>query len=50
MKKENKIKIYLALTYLLILILFLWLIFSKFTLSELTSYEFVKIIEIIFLN
>ena len=42
MKKENKIKIYLALTYLLILILFLWLIFSKFTLSELTSYEFIK--------
>ena len=42
MKKENKIKIYLGLTYLLILILFLWLIFSKFTLSELTSYEFIK--------
>ena len=42
MKKENKIKIYLGLAYLLIVILFLWLIFSKFTLSELTSYEFIK--------
>ncbi len=42
MKKDNKIKLYLGLAYLLIVILFLWFIFSKFTLSELTSYEFIK--------
>ena len=42
MKKDNKIKIYLGLAYLLIVILFLWFIFNKFTLSELTSYEFIK--------
>ena len=42
MEKDNKIKIYLGLAYLLIVILFLWFIFSKFTLSELTSYEFIK--------
>jgi len=42
MKKDNKIKIYLGLAYLLLVILFLWLILSKFTLNELVSYEFVK--------
>ena len=42
MKKDNKIKIYLWLAYLLLVILFLWFIFSKFTLSELTSYDFIK--------
>ena len=42
MKKDNKIKIYLGLAYLLLVTLFLWLIFSKFTLNELVSYEFVK--------
>jgi len=42
MKKDTKVKIFLSLTYISIIILFLWLIFSKFTLSELTSYEFIK--------
>ena len=42
MKKDNKLKIYLGLSYLLIIILFLWLILSKFTLNELGSYEFIK--------
>ena len=42
MKKDKKIKLYLGLAYLLIVILFLWFIFSKFTLSELTSYDFIK--------
>ena len=42
MEKDKKIKIYLGLAYLLIVILFLWFIFSKVTLSELTSYEFIK--------
>ena len=42
MKKDINIKIFLGVIYLSIVILFLWLIFSKFTLSELVSYEFIK--------
>ena len=42
MEKDKKIKIYLGLTYLLIVILFLWLIFSKFSFDELSSYDFIK--------
>ena len=42
MVKDKKIKIFLGLVYLLIVTLFVGLIFSQFTLSELTSYEFIK--------
>ena len=42
MKKDKKIKIYLGLIYLVILSLFLWVIFSKFSLSDITSYDFIK--------
>jgi len=42
MKKDIKIKIFLGVIYLSIVILFLWLIFNNFTLSELASYEFIK--------
>ena len=42
MEKDKKIKIYLSLAYLLIVILFLWLIFNKFSLDELASYDFIK--------
>ena len=42
MEKDKKIKIFLGLAYLLIVILFLWLIFNKFTFEELTSYDFIK--------
>ena len=42
MRKEKKIKIFLGLTYILIIISFLWVFFDKFSLSELTSYEFIK--------
>ncbi len=42
MKKDNKIKIYLGIIYLLILILSLSFIFNNFTLSEILSYEFIK--------
>ena len=42
MKKDNKIKIYLSLIYLVILSLFLWVFFSYFSLSEITSYDFIK--------
>ncbi len=42
MEKDKKIKIFLGLAYLLIVILFLWLIFNKFSLDELASYDFIK--------
>ena len=42
MEKDKKIKIFLGLIYLLIVILFLGLIFNQFTLSELASYDFIK--------
>ena len=42
MEKDKKIKIYLGLAYLLIVILFLWLIFNNFSFEELTSYDFIK--------
>ena len=42
MEKDKKIKIFLGLVYLLIIILFLGLIFNQFTLDELTSYDFIK--------
>ncbi len=42
MKKDKKIKIYLGVAYFIIVILFLWVIFSKFTFDELSSYDFIK--------
>ena len=42
MKKDKKLKIYLGLIYFIILSLFLWVFFSKFSLSEITSYDFIK--------
>ena len=42
MEKDKKIKIFLGLIYLLIVISFLGLIFNQFTLSELASYDFIK--------
>tara|TARA_B100000965_G_scaffold200526_1_gene167437 strand:- start:655 stop:1374 length:720 start_codon:yes stop_codon:yes gene_type:complete len=42
MEKEKKIKIYLGLTYIVILSLFLWALFNKYALSEITSYDFIK--------
>ncbi len=42
MKKDTNIKIFLGAIYLLIVTLFLWLIFSNFTLTELASYDFIK--------
>ena len=42
MEKDKKIKIYLGLAYFLIVILFLWAIFDKFSFDELTSYDFIK--------
>jgi len=42
MKKDTNIKIFLGVIYLSIVILFLWLIFNNFTLTELASYDFIK--------
>ena len=42
MEKTKKIKISLALIYGVIISLFLWAFFSKFSLNDLTSYEFIK--------
>ena len=42
MEKAKKIKIFIGLFYLLAVCLFLYFFFSKFSLQELTSYEFIK--------
>ena len=42
MKKSKKVKITLGLFYILVVSSFLYFFFSKFTLEELTSYEFIK--------
>ena len=42
MEKSKKVKITLGLFYLLVVSLFLYFFLSKFTLEELTSYEFIK--------
>ena len=42
MEKTKKIKIFIGLSYLILLIIFLLLFFSKFSLQEITSYEFIK--------
>ena len=42
MKKETKIKIFLGLAYLLIILGFLWVFMNKFSIEEITSYEFIK--------
>ena len=42
MEKAKKIKIILGITYLLLISAFLFVFFNKFSLNELTSYEFIK--------
>jgi uncharacterized membrane protein YdjX (TVP38/TMEM64 family) len=42
MEKTKKIKIFIGLFYLIAVCLFLYFFFSKFSLQELTSYEFIK--------
>ncbi len=42
MEKTKKFKIYIGLFYIAILGIFLYYLFSKFSLQELTSYEFIK--------
>ena len=42
MEKSNKIKLYIGLFYLIIVCLFLYFFFSKFSLQEFTSYDFIR--------
>ena len=42
MEKTKKIKLFIGLSYLTLVIIFLGLFFSKFSLEEITSYEFIK--------
>jgi len=42
MKKSKKIKIFVGLFYLTVVLSFLYFFLSKFSLEELTSYEFIK--------
>ena len=42
MEKATKIKIFVGLFYLIAVCLFLYFFFSKFSLQEITSYEFIK--------
>jgi hypothetical protein len=42
MEKSKKIKITIGLFYLIVIFSFLYFFLSKFTVEELTSYEFIK--------
>ena len=42
MEKARKIKIFIGLFYLIMVGLFLYFFFSKFSIQEITSYEFIK--------
>jgi len=42
MEKAKKIKIFIGLFYLIVVCLFLYFFFSKFSLQEIASYEFIK--------
>ena len=42
MEKSKKIKLFIGLFYLILVALFLYYLFSRFTLQQLTSYDFIK--------
>ena len=42
MENTKKIKLFIGLSYLLIICLFLYFFFSNFSLSEITSYDFIR--------
>ena len=42
MEKAKKIKLFVGLSYTILLTLFLFLFFSKFSIQEITSYDFIK--------
>ena len=42
MEKTKKIKLFIGLSYIILVIIFLFLFFSKFSLEEISSYDFIK--------
>ena len=42
MEKTSKIKLFIGLVYLILICLFLFFFFSKFSIQELTSYDFLR--------
>ncbi len=42
MEKAKKIKLFVGMFYLIMVVMFLYFFFSKFSLQEITSYEFIK--------
>ena len=42
MEKAKTVKLILGLLYLLIISIFLWLFFSKFSLNDFSNYDFIK--------
>ena len=42
MEKSNKFKLFIGLVYLVLICLFLYFFFSKFSIQELTSYDFIR--------
>ena len=42
MEKAKKIKLFIGLSYLILLLVFIFLFFSKFSFQEITSYDFIK--------
>tara|TARA_B100001057_G_C22483162_1_gene807226 strand:+ start:21 stop:743 length:723 start_codon:yes stop_codon:yes gene_type:complete len=50
MEKTKKIKLITGLSYLTLVIIFLFFFFSKFSLQEITSYEFIKVNRLYFLE
>ena len=50
MEKGKKIKLFIGLSYLILLSVFLFLFFSKFSLQEITSYNFIKENRVYFLD
>ena len=42
MEKAKKIKLFIGLFYLILVSLFLYFFFSKFSLQEITTYDFIK--------
>jgi len=42
MKKSKKIKLFIGISYLILVCIFLFLFFSKFSLQEISSYDFIK--------
>ena len=50
MRKTKKIKLFIGLSYILIIGFFLYFFFSKFSIQEITSYDFIKQNRIYFLS